>query len=85
MLDYVRNGLYVGGHGGVITLFAQSLHDIQNALEEVRDYSLDASMLAIFLPVWSCGFKSESNWMKFPSTLYKEIGGYGKIGSLLHA
>jgi len=38
-----RNGLNVGE---VITLFAQSLHHIQNALEEVRDYSSDASMLA---------------------------------------
>jgi hypothetical protein len=39
-VDYVRNGLNVGW---VTTLFAQSLHDIQNALEE-RPASCEASV-----------------------------------------
>ncbi len=45
--EHGRNALYVGGHGEVVTLFAQSLHHIQDAIEEARDCSLDALTLTL--------------------------------------
>jgi hypothetical protein len=65
MSGYGQNGLYVGGHGEVVTLFAQSPHHLQDAIEEARDCSLDA--LTLTLPrIRSRRFKNLLNGLKAP-------------------